>query len=102
MFIRQQHPIRVLLVDDHAIIRTGLRLLLENRPDMEVVGEAANSKEALAVASEVPSDVIVLDLNLKGESAFDLIPMLFTVAPQARVLILTGVDDPCLHQRAIR
>lgn len=95
-------PIRVLFVDDHAIMRTGLRLLLETQPDMVVVGEAANGKEALAVASQVQPDIIVLDLDLGGESALDLLPMLFAVAPQAPVLILTGIRDANLHQRAIR
>jgi len=69
---------------------------------MVVVGEAADGKEALAVASEVHPDIIVLDLDLKGKSALDLMPMLFAAAPQAHVLLLTGIRDPTLHQCAIR
>src|SRR5437763_983926 len=95
-------PIRVLLVEDHAMMRAGLRLLLANQPEMTVVGEAATSTEALAVASAVHSDIIVLDLDLGGESALDLMPVLLVVAPQAHVLILTGVRDPTLHQHALR
>src|SRR5712691_11101916 len=101
MSILQPSPIRVLLVDDHAIMRMGLRLLLQNHPDMVVVGEAADGEEALAVASEVHPDIIVLDLDLKGKSALDLMPMLFAAVPQAHVLILTGIRDPTLHQHAI-
>src|SRR5919201_2699612 len=95
-------PIRVLLVEDHAMMRAGLRLLLANQPDMTVVGEAATSAEALAVASAVQPDIIVLDLDLGGESALDLMPVLLVVAPQAHVLILTGVRDLPLHQHALR
>src|SRR5262249_47526797 len=81
---------------------TGLRLFLENQPDTAVVGEAADGKEALAGASQVQPDIILLDLDLSGEGALDLMPMFFAVAPQAPVLILTGVRDPTVHQRAIR
>jgi two-component system, NarL family, nitrate/nitrite response regulator NarL len=95
-------PIRVLLVEDHALMRAGLRLLLANQPEMTLVGEAATSTEALAVASAVHPDIIVLDLDLGGESALDLMPVLLVVAPQAHVLILTGVRDPALHQHALR
>ena len=102
MSILQPLPIRILLVADHTMMRTGLRLFLENQPDTAVVGEAADGKEALAVASQVQPDIILLDLDLNGESVLDLIPMLFAVAPQAHVLILTGVRDPTIHQRAIR
>ena len=62
------------------MMRTGLRLFLENQPDTAVVGEAADGKEALAVASQVQPDIILLDLDLNGESVLDLIPMLFAVA----------------------
>jgi DNA-binding NarL/FixJ family response regulator len=84
------------------MMRAGLRLLLANQPDMMVVGEAATSAEALAVASTVQPDIIVLDLDLGGESALDLMPVLLVVAPQAHVLILTGVRDTTLHQHALR
>ena len=95
-------PIRVLLVDDHAVMRLGLRLLLEGQPDLLVVGEAATSAEALAAATCGDPDVIVLDLDLGGESAIDGLPALRTVAPRARVLVLTGVRDPDLHRQAVR
>src|SRR2546422_6519362 len=95
-------PIRILIVDDHAVMRMGLRLLLEGQPDLLVVGEAATGAEALTAATGVPPDVIVLDLDLGGESAIDILPALCTAAPRARVLILTGVRDPDLHRQAVR
>jgi len=94
--------IRVLIVDDHAVMRMGLRLLLEGQPDLLVVGEAATSAEALAAATCGAPDVILLDLDLGGESAIDSLPALRTAAPQARVLLLTGVRDPALHRQAVR
>lgn len=95
-------PIRVLIVDDHTVIRMGLRLLLESQPDVLVIGEAATCCEALAAAASSAPDVIVLDLDLGGESAIDSLAALRAAAPGARVLILTGVRDPALHRQAVR
>jgi len=94
-------PIRVLIVDDHAVMRMGLRLLLEGEPDLTVVGEAATYTETLAAAASAQPDVVVLDLDLGGENAADGIPALLAVAPATRVLILTGVRDPNLHRHAV-
>jgi len=94
--------IRVLLIEDHAIVRVGLRLLIESRPDLMVVGEAANSTDALALAAREQPDVILLDLDLGAENGLDLLPGLRTVAGQARVLVLTGMRDVQGHRLAIR
>ena len=94
--------IRVLLVDDHTIMRLGLRVLLEGEPDLTVVGEAATCSEAVAAATCGQPDVIVLDLDLGEESGSDSIPALLAAAPGARVLILTGVRDPDLYRHAMR
>lgn len=92
---------RVLIIDDHAIVRTGLRMLLESQAGITVVGEAANHADALAVAVREQPDIILLDLDLGGESSLDCLPELLTVASEARVLILTGVRDPELHRHAV-
>jgi two-component system nitrate/nitrite response regulator NarL len=94
--------IRVVIVDDHAVVRTGLRMLMESRPEIMVVGEAGNGAEALAVIARTQPDLIVLDLDLGGESGLDYFPELRTAASTARVLVLTGVRDPELHRRAVR
>jgi two-component system, NarL family, nitrate/nitrite response regulator NarL len=94
--------IRVLLVDDHAVIRTALRLLIESRPGLQVIGEAANRLDALAVAAREHPDLILLDLDLGGSSGLDFLPELLVIAPAARVLILTGLHDAELHRRAVR
>src|SRR5262249_49380131 len=88
-----QH-IRVVIVDDHAVVRTGLRMLIQSRAGITVVGEAGNGSEAITVVARTQPDIIVLDLDLGGESGLDCFPELRTVASTARVLVLTGVRDP--------
>lgn len=95
-------PIRILLVDDHVVVRQGLRMLIENHPDMRVVGEAAGCDEALEVASREVPDVVLLDLDLGSSSGLDIIPQLVSLHEKVRVLILTGVRERELHRRAIR
>jgi two-component system, NarL family, nitrate/nitrite response regulator NarL len=95
-------PIGILLVDDHVVVRQGLRMLIENNPDMRVVGEAAGCDEALKAASHEIPDVVLLDLDLGSDSGLDIIPQLVSLHQKLRVLILTGVRDPELHRRAIR
>lgn len=94
-------PIKILLIDDHAVVRTGLRMFIESHPGMTVVGEAANQADALTVAEASHPDVILLDLDLGGASGLDFLPALLSIAPSSRVLILTGVRDPALHSRAV-
>ena len=95
-------PIRVLIVDDHVIVRAGLRMLLESQPDLLVVGEAGTCADALTLTTREQPDIILLDLDLSGEMALASIPALLAAAPQARILILTGVRDLELHRQAVR
>ena len=94
--------IRVLIVDDHGIMRAGLRMLLESQPGITVVGEASTCADALALATGTQPDVIVLDLDLGGENAVQSIPTLLRATPDTRILVLTGVRDPEVHRQAIR
>lgn len=94
--------IRIVLIEDHAVMRMGLRMLLESMPGLLVVGEAATGVEAMAlVASEQP-DLILLDLDLGPERGVDLLPNLLAKAQGARVLILTGLRSADEHRQAIR
>ena len=86
--------IRILVTDDHAVLRAGLTALLNAEPDMKVVGEAATGDECLRVAETVQPDVVLLDINMPGLNGLDVLPMLRTRVPQSRVLILTMHDDP--------
>jgi len=87
-------PVRILLVDDHAVLRAGLRLLLNNQPDFEVIGEAASGIEALQMATAQQPDLILLDLSMPGLGGQDALPALHRQVPNARILILTMHDDP--------
>jgi len=98
---QSQTAIRILLVDDHQIFLTGLRLLIEKEPDMIVVGTASNRAEALALMQEHP-DIVLLDLDLGNESGIDFLPQLIDPEEPPRVIIVTGVPDPELHLRAVR
>jgi len=94
--------IRIVLVDDHAIVRTGLRLLLERDARFTVVAEAGTIAEAIEAAVNHHPDVVVLDLDLGHESGLDCVPELRRAAPEARVLVLTGIRDTAVHHQAVR
>jgi two-component system nitrate/nitrite response regulator NarL len=93
--------IRVVLVEDHAVVRSGLRLLIESGPGFAVVGEADNRDGAVAVVTREQPDVILLDLDLDGQSSLEFFPELASAAAGARVLVLTGVVNPEMHRRAV-
>ena len=94
--------IRIALVDDHLVVRSGLRLLVESRSGWSVVAEASGTDEAVSAASREQPDVILLDLDLGTDNGLDCLPRLREAAPAARVLILTGLRDTELHQQAVR
>lgn len=93
---------RLLLADDHAVLRTGLRLLLDGQPDLKVVGEAGDGAEALHLAANLQPDLILLDLTMPGLSGLEALPALRKAAPGARVLILTMHDDEGYLRQALR
>ncbi|MCZ7572244.1 MAG: response regulator transcription factor [Ardenticatenaceae bacterium] len=95
------HVIRVLIVDDHAVVRTGLRMLIETRPGLVVVGEAGNRADALAAAARQHPGIILLDLDLGAENGLDFLPELLSTAGESRVIVLTGLRDTEVHHRAV-
>ena len=86
--------VRVLIVDDHAVVRTGLRLLLEKQDDMDAVGEAGSVEEAIAEARALKPDLVLLDLTMPGTPGLDAMPALLGDDPEVKVLILSMEDDP--------
>ncbi len=96
-------PIRVLLVDDHRIMLWALERLIESeKPRMEIVGKATNCAEALKLAVETYPDVILLNIDHRGENALDILPELFSKSKaKARVLVLTGLRDLSIHDNAV-
>lgn len=90
-----QLPIRVLIVDDHGIVRKGTRALLDRIPDFTVVGEAGNGKEAVAQAKELQPDVILMDLMMPEMDGIEAIGLITATQPNSRILALTSfaADD---------
>jgi len=89
-------------VDDHAIVRAGLRLLIAKNPGIVVVGEAASLTEAVSTAARTQPDIILLDLMMGGEDGLDYLTTLLSASKKSRLIILTGALDPNLHHRAVQ
>lgn len=90
---QQVGMIDVLIADDHAIVRRGLRTLISGEPDMEVAGEASDGLEVVAKARELSPDVILLDLVMPGQSGLEALAQIRAENPDARVLVLTSFGD---------
>ncbi|HEY1035256.1 MAG TPA: response regulator transcription factor, partial [Pseudoxanthomonas sp.] len=85
---------RVLIVDDHTLVRAGISRLLQALPDVDVVAEACNAQQALDMAAIHRPDVILLDLSLPDRSGLDLLPLLHESLPQVRVVMMSMHNDP--------
>ena len=83
------------------MLSMGLQMVIESRPGMLVVGTATNGAEALALVAGEQPDIILLDLALGDDSGIDILPQLLEVAPDARVILLTGVRNPEEHRRGV-
>lgn len=95
--------IRILLVDDHAVVRMGLKMLLNNQPDMEVVGEASEGNEGIQKAHELKPNVIIMDLSMPhGKDGLSATSELKKEMPEVAILILTMHDDEEYLFRAIQ
>ncbi|SHJ67248.1 two component transcriptional regulator, LuxR family [Hymenobacter daecheongensis DSM 21074] len=84
--------IRIILTDDHTILREGIRALLQGEPDLQVVGEAASGQELLALLAHTPADVVLLDLNMPGMDGFAALGLLQLQYPALKVLVLSMLD----------
>jgi two-component system response regulator NreC len=91
--------VQIALADDHAVVRSGLRMLLESEPDVVVVGEAGALEEIERLVAETGPDVLLLDLHMRGGASLDLIPVL---SARTHVLVLTMQDDPGYARTAMR
>ena len=90
----QMGRIRILIADDHAVLRTGLRMLIDSQRDLEVVGEASDGDEAVRKAAALRPDVALVDISMPGSSGIKAIERIREAAPATRVLVLTMHDMP--------
>ena len=98
----RQDSISIILADDHEIVRDGLRRIVEAEGDMEVVAEAGDAETARRRASGLKPSVLVLDLNMPGESSLASIPKVHEGSPETAVVVLTMQDDPAFAKEAFR
>lgn len=96
------YPIRIMLLDHHQMVREGLRLLLQQEPGLEVVGEAGERQVALELLPSLCPDLILLELNLDGELDIEFIPQLLHKAGEARLILVTAISDPAIHRFAVQ
>ncbi|MNK48983.1 Oxygen regulatory protein NreC [compost metagenome] len=95
-------PVRIMLADDHAILRTGLRLMLSNVPNLEVVGEATNGREALTKAEELKPDLVIMDITMPEMNGIEATTELKKRLPKTKVLFLTMHENEELLFRTVQ
>lgn len=98
----EQTKITVLLADDHAVLRSGLRMLIENQPDMTVIGEAEDGLTALRLTRELSPQVLLLDVSMPGMDGLQALHILCQSAPQCRVLLLTMHEEEAILRQALQ
>jgi two-component system response regulator NreC len=98
----QSDHIRILIADDHGVLRAGLRVLLNAEPDLQIVGEAANGQETLRLSNELHPDVVLLDISMPGPGGVEIIRQLKETLPDIRVLVLTVHEDESLLREVVR
>ena len=94
--------VRIVLVDDHAVVRQGFRMILNQEPDLEVVGEAGNGPDALRLVEEVKADLVVLDIAMAGMNGVEVTRLLRQNSPQCKVLILSMHRDSIYVRETLR
>jgi DNA-binding NarL/FixJ family response regulator len=98
----KEDAIRVLIVDDHALFRRGLQMVLEGEPDIEVVGEASDGAEAVATAEETTPDVVLMDVRMPKRSGIEATRAIKDTLPSTRILMLTISDEEADLYEAIK
>jgi two-component system invasion response regulator UvrY len=94
--------IKVMLVDDHDLVRTGIKRLLEDHPNIEIVGEAVSGEEALEQVSVYDPDVVLMDINMPGIGGLEATRKLLQRKPQLKIIVVTMHDDDLFPQRLLK
>jgi two-component system, NarL family, response regulator NreC len=100
--VTESAPINLVIADDHAVVRSGLRMLLDAEPDMQVVAEAGDVPSALRYVRAHRPRVLVLDLNMPGEPSLPAIGSFLEASPETRIVVLTMQNDPAFAREALR
>ena len=95
-------PIKIIVADDHAVVRAGLRMVLEAQPDLDVIAEADDVASTLRKVRAHRPDVLLLDLNMPDESSLPKIPELRESSPDTRIVVLTMQNDPAFAREALQ
>lgn len=95
-------PVRILLVDDHPVVRLGFTQLLSHESDLTVCGEAASASEALELAERLEPDLAVVDISLRGESGLELVRKMGLLCPKVQVLVCSMHDETLFAERSLR
>jgi len=95
-------PVRILLAEDHALVRAGIRSLLASVADLEVVGEAGDGREALAILEKIPADVVILDITMPGMNGLEAASRIAERWPATKVIILSMHSNEEYVSRALR
>jgi len=93
--------IQIVILDNHALVRAGIRLLVENHPGMVVVGDSGNLAEGLEIISKFKPEIILLELNLAEVASVDIISSIMTASDKSRIVLVTGTTNPLVIQQAI-
>lgn len=94
--------LRILVVDDHEVVRRGVISLLQSRPDFQIAGEASNGFEAVGLAERLQPDVIVLDISLSGLNGLESARQITRLAPSSQILFFTQHNEPEMVRQAMR
>lgn len=98
----EQPKITVLLADDHAVLRAGLKMLLENQPDLTVIGEAEDGATALRLTQELSPDILLLDVSMPGMDGLQALRAIRAAVPACRVLLLTMHEEKAILRQALQ
>lgn len=100
----EQQPVttRILIADDHTLVRSGLKLILSAQPDFELVGEAATGEETIARTRELQPDVLLLDIGMPGMNGLDAARVIRQQFPEVRIVVLTMYDDDAYLQQFLQ
>jgi len=98
---RTKKSIRIVILDNQDLCRAGLRLLIDSKPGMSIVGEAGSLRKGLEIVANLKPDIILIELNLSGMSGLNIVPSILKAYKRARLILVTSSSDPQVHQSAV-